>query len=233
MKLLLLHPLPLDGSIFSDGLRALTEESASPSLYDAGDDLVAWARSALDAVGDGPIVVVGNSIGGSCAIEVARLAPTKVKALVIIGTKPGHDPDPVLRDEALAVIERDGLRAAWERYWLPLFGPDVSSEVAECGWRSASAQGPESIASGVRAFHSRPDRSAFLASWPGPVAVVSGEHDLLFERNRCLARQLPNAAFHSVAGVGHYVPLEAPGALATITADVIARQRRSTDSTTR
>ncbi len=223
MKLLLLHPLPLDGSIFSDELRELTDESASPTLYDTGDDLVEWARAALDAVGDGPVVVVGNSIGGSCAIEVARLAPTKVKALVIIGTKPGHDPDPAFRDEALDVIGRDGLGAAWERYWLPLFGPDVRSEVVERAWRAASAQGPDSIASGVRAFHSRPDRSVFLATWPGPVVVVGGEHDIRPERNRLLASRLPNAMFRSVAGVGHYVPLEAPGALADITADVIAR----------
>ncbi len=225
MKLLLLHPLPLDGSIFSNELRALADQSVSPTLYDAGDDLVAWARRALDAVGDGPLVVVGNSIGGSCAIEVARLAPTKVKALVIIGSKPGHDPDPAFRDEALDVIECEGFRAAWEKYWLPLFGPDVQSDVVERGWRAASAQGGESIATGVRAFHSRPDRSAFLASWPGPVVVVSGEHDRRFERDRRLARRLPNATFHSIAGVGHYVPLEAPDLLATITSDVIARTR--------
>ena len=97
--------------------------------------MISWhgRETALDAVGNGPVVVVGNSIGGSCAIQVARLAPTKVKALVISGTKPGHDPDPALRDEALAIIERDGLRAAWEKYWLPLFGPNVQSEVSERG----------------------------------------------------------------------------------------------------
>ena len=90
VKLLLLHPLPLDGSIFSDDLRALGDECVAPTLYEAGDDLVDWERAALDAVGDGPVVVVGNSIGGSCAIEVARLAPTKVWALVLCGARVAH-----------------------------------------------------------------------------------------------------------------------------------------------
>jgi pimeloyl-ACP methyl ester carboxylesterase len=222
MKLLLLHPLPLGGSIFSDELRALSDECHAPTLYEAGDDIIAWARAALDSVGDGPVVVVGNSIGGSCAIEVARLAPTKVKALVLCGSKPGHRPEPAFRDEALQVIASDGLRAAWERYWLPLFGPMAPADVIERAWRVASKHGAEAGASGVRAFHGRPDRDAFLGSWPGPVLVVSGEHEILPERSRRLAGRLPNAEFRLVVGVGHYVPLEAPDALRTITAEALA-----------
>ncbi len=47
MKLLLLHPLPLDGSVFSDELSALGSECVAPTLYRAGDGIVAWARAAL------------------------------------------------------------------------------------------------------------------------------------------------------------------------------------------
>jgi pimeloyl-[acyl-carrier protein] methyl ester esterase len=222
MKLLVLHPLPLDGSIFSDGFRALGDACVAPTLYGAGDHISAWAEAALDSVGDGPIVVVGNSIGGSCAIEIAWLAPTKVKALVLCGTKPGVRPEPDLRDEALQVLASGGLAAAWERYWLPLFGPNASPDVIERGWLSALAQGEHSIAEGVRAFHGRPDREAFLASWRGPVSVVCGEHDIKPERSRRLASRLPNATFHCVDGIGHYAPLEAPDALTAITAEAIA-----------
>ncbi len=222
MYLLLLHPLPLDGSIFPDDIGALGEACMAPTLYSAGDQISAWAEAALDSVGDGPIVVVGNSIGGSCAIEVARLAPTKVKALVLCGTKPGVRPEPDLRDEALQTLASEGLLPAWERYWLPLFGPNVPADVIERGWLAASAQGEHAIADGVRAFHGRPDRDAFLASWPGLVSVVYGEYDIKPERGRHLASRLPNASFHCVGGVGHYVPLEAPGALTAITAEAIA-----------
>lgn len=226
MKLLLLHPLPLDGSIFSDDIRGLGEACAAPTLYNAGEDITSWAEVALDAVGDGPVVVVGNSIGGSCAIEVARIAPEKVKALVLCGSNPGHRPEPALRDEALQVLANDGLAVAWERYWRPLFGPNASNAVIERGRRAAAAQGEERIAAGVRAFHGRPVRDAFLSSWAGPVWVVSGGHDINPERSRRLASRLPNAGFHLVNQVGHYVPLEAPGALTAITAQAIAAGAR-------
>ncbi|MDY7104631.1 MAG: alpha/beta hydrolase [Actinomycetota bacterium] len=78
MKLVLLHPLPLDGSIWSSATRALADECVAPTLYDHGNDLEAWARGALDLAGGGPLTVVGCSVGGSCAIEMAHLAPDDV-----------------------------------------------------------------------------------------------------------------------------------------------------------
>lgn len=217
VKLLLLHPLPLDGSIFPDALRTLADECFAPTLYAHGDDVQSWARAALDLTGGGPLVVVGNSVGGSCAIELARLAPDEVEALVLCGTKPGHRPEPAYRDEALHLLEREGMRAAWERYWRPLFGPDAPADVVDRGWQVASRQGIAAIGSGVRAFHSRPDREAFLRSWAGPTWIVSGEHDIRPERARRLAESLPRAQFHLLPGSGHYIPLEHPDALVAIT----------------
>ena len=144
------------------------------------------------------------------------------RRLVLCGASAGHRPEPDLRDEALRLLERHGLRAAWERYWLPLFGPDASAEVLEQGWRIAASQGVESIAAGVRAFHARPDREEFLGTWAGPVVLVSGEHDIRPERSQRLADQLPNGTSRLVAGAGHYLPLEAPSALEAITADTMA-----------
>jgi pimeloyl-ACP methyl ester carboxylesterase len=222
VKLLLLHPLPLDGSIFSDDLRSLVDDCVAPTLYSEGADLTAWAATALDAVGDGPVVVVGNSIGGSCAIEVALLAPTKVKGLVLCGAKACHRPEPDVRVEALDLLDREGIDAAWERYWRPLFGPDASATVVERGQRIAQKIGAPAIAAGVSAFHGRADREDFLLAWGGPVMLVSGEHDIRPERSRRFAARLPHGSFRQAAGVGHYLPLEAPDALTAITADVLA-----------
>lgn len=223
VKLLLLHPLPLNGSIFSAGLRALVDESAAPTLYGVGDDLGDWAQAALDSIGDGPIVVVGNSIGGSCAIEVARLAPNKVKALVLVGVKPGHRPEPDLCDEALRLIGTCGLGAAWERYWEPLFGPSTPAETIERARQVVWSQDPKAISNGVRAFHGRSDRKSFLQSWAGPILIVSGQYDIHHDRDRLFAQGLANATFHLVAGAGHYVPIESPEALTMITAEALTR----------
>lgn len=221
MKLLLLHPLPLDGSIFSDDLRSLVDDCVAPRLYEQGPDLADWAVAALDAVGDGPVVVVGNSIGGSCAIEVALLAPTKVKALVLCGAKAGHRPEPAIRDEALDLLDRHGIEAAWQRYWLPLFGPDASADAVERGWRIAQEIGAQAIAAGVRAFHGRADRENAVLTLAPPMVFVNGEYDRP-ERSRRFAERLPQWSFRQVDGAGHYLPLEAPTALTALTANVLA-----------
>lgn len=222
VKLVLLHPLPLDGSVFGDSVRGLGDECFTPTLYGLGDDIESWARSVLDTVGGGPLVVVGNSIGGSCAIELARLAPTRVRALVLSGAKPDHRPQPDVRDQALRTLEVEGLRSAWDRYWLPLFGPLTAPEAIERARRVAEERGVASIANGVRVFHSRPDRAAFLASWPGRVFVVSGRHDLYPDRSRALAAVLPSASFHLIAHAGHYVPIERPDDFADVVATAVA-----------
>lgn len=145
----------------------------------------------------------------------------EVKGLVLCGTKPGHRPDPAFRDEALRVLSDDDLRTAWGRYWLPLFGPHTPPDVREQGWLTAARLGPNAIAAGVRAFHSRPDRGAFLRSWDGPVTVVSGEHDINPAASKQVAGGLPNGRFRLIPDVGHYIALEAPQALTTLVAELL------------
>ena len=125
MKLVLLHPLPLDGSIWPASVTSLGDECLAPDLYAFGDDIRDWARAELDLAGAGPLTLVGNSVGGSCAIEIAVLAPEKVQGIILCGAKAGHRPEPAFRDEALRALEEGGVEAAWDRYWRPLFGPEV------------------------------------------------------------------------------------------------------------
>lgn len=221
MKLVLLHPLPLDASIWPDQVKGLAEAVVAPTLYSLGGDIRAWARAVLDFTGDGPMTIVGNSVGGSCAIEMALLAPDKVRALVLSGTKAGHDPDPTSRDEALRLLTHEGVAAAWARYWEPLFGPSADDKVIRLAADVADAQGAAAIANGVRVFHSRPSRDYFLDSWHGPVWVVAGEHDIRPERARMTARRLKDGRFREVKGAGHYVPIEAPNEFSRIVAEAL------------
>lgn len=53
------------------------------------------------------------------------------------------------------------------------------------------------------------------------VWIVSGEHDIDPTRDRRLAGSLGNSTFELVPGAGHHLPLEAPDALASITARAV------------
>ena len=210
----LLHPLPLDGSVWSEETRTLVPDTLTPTLYDFGDSIESWAAGVLDAVASGPLVVVGNSIGGSCAIEVARLAPERVRLIVLVGAKAGHRPEPEFRDAAVRVLETYGMTGAWPRYWAPLFAPTADARLVERARNLAFAQPIDAIIRGVRVFHSRPDRADFVARLEVPVLIVSGQHDPLARNGAASAAGLRHGTVEVVAGAGHYVPLERPAHLA-------------------
>lgn len=222
VKVVLLHALPLDATMWHQVAEGLQYEVVAPDLYQLGPTLQDWAQGVLDLVGRGPLAVVGNSVGGSCAIEVARLAPGAVRHLILIGAKPGHRPDPAYRDAAVRLLETAGIEAAWSRYWAPLVGPTAPADVAESIRRIALAQSIEDLVRGVRVFHGRTDRSAFLSSWTGPVTVVSGEHDLAPAQSKELAASLKQGQFSLVSGSGHYAPIEAAPRVCKIVRDSIA-----------
>lgn len=194
----------------------------APTLYAAGGSLSAWAAAALAEAPAGPCVVVGNSVGGSCALEFTNLAPERVRALVLIGAKAGVRPDPAFREEAIRLIRDEGVDAAWDRYWEPLFATDADPAVVERAKSIAQRLPVEDLVNGVHAFHTRPDRAALLASLDIPVSIVRGEHDRIPKDPRMLASTLRLGEFVEVAGAGHFVPIERPSAVLSILRDVIS-----------
>lgn len=224
MRVLLLHPLPLDARAWDDVRGLLDHEVVAPTLYGLGTSIEEWATAIVSSLTDGsPFVVVGNSIGGSCAIEIARLAPERVRHLVLMGTKAGHRPEPAFRDEAVRVLRQEGVTDAWRIYWERLIGPLATAEMRSRVARLAHEQSVDDLVRGVLAFHGREDRSSFLSCWAGPVTMVSGEHDLAPQGSKETAQALTRGRFVQLPGVGHYGPMESPRA----TADLIQQAVRA------
>ena len=215
VKVVLLHPLPLDGRAWDDVTGRLDHEVVAPTLYELGASIEEWARRVLTSLkGSPPLVVVGNSVGGSCAIEIARLAPKQVRHLVLIGAKAGHQPEPAHRDEATRVLLEEGVSQAWRTYWEPLIGPNATQEERSRLALLAQEQHVDDLVRGVSVFHSRPDRVSFLRSWAGAVTIVAGEHDIAPHRAEQTAKELIQGRFVLLPDVGHFAPVEAPGAIA-------------------
>ena len=126
MKLVFLHALPLDSVMWNDTMNGLDAESVAPNLFHLGESIEEWASAVLDQVGADELIVVGCSVGGTCALEVALAAPEQVAGIVLVGAKAEVNPDPALREEAVGVLETQGMAAAWDKYWLPLFGDSTS-----------------------------------------------------------------------------------------------------------
>jgi pimeloyl-ACP methyl ester carboxylesterase len=230
MRLVLLHALPLDGRQWSGQMGILPGRTIAPTLYSFGNSLADWAAGALDAAGDGPLIVVGNSVGGSCALEMARQAPDRIESLILIGTKPGHRAEPDFRERFIAALEND--RPATLRTWVDqLLSPTAEEGIRRHVHALAEAQSLADLITGVRVFHGRPDSEDVASSWTKSLVVVHGEHDRTRVAFCGLGQTSPaetaaesrrrNRRRETVADCGHYVNLERPDAFDAILAGIV------------
>lgn len=172
---------------------------------------------AIAAECDGPVVLVGHSVGGLVAAAAALRAPGRVGALVLVET--------ALRPQ-LAPGEREGLLAAFERDWrgtlreayVP-FGRDsaqgaalfaeaatVDSTVLRDWIRLATA---EDLSRDIE--HLAVPLLVVLSarSWPDSEGWRDCGEALGYER-------VPRAVPARIQGTGHFVMLDRPGLLADL-----------------
>ncbi|MBL4907253.1 MAG: alpha/beta hydrolase [Sneathiella sp.] len=212
LGLLLLHALPLDGSMWAECMDLIPGSTFAPTLYGFGSSVEEWAEAAIQLVPNKKFIVVGCSVGASCALEVAVAAPDRIAALVLIGCKADHNPDPEFYFSALEWLGEQGTNLAWEKYWAPLFSKSTAKNILEKAKKNALSQDVQLLANGITAFHTRPSRGQYLADIKVPVAVVTGEEDVApgLEVSAMQCASVKNSTLHIIPKCGHYVPLEQP-----------------------
>jgi 3-oxoadipate enol-lactonase len=168
--------------------------------------------------------LVGVSMGGRAALEVALTRPELVEALVLVGAGfPGHDWSAEMNaaDEAeMAALTRGDLDAAVEvslRTWVDGpqrrpedVDPEVRAQVAEMQRRAYELQLPVwETAEEERLVDDLAERLSEVAA---PTLVVVGEEDLpdIHEIADRLEREIPNAQRASIADTAHVPSLERP-----------------------
>ena len=218
LAVLFLHALPFDSSMWQQQRDVLPCRSYAPTLYAQGDRLEDWAVYALDLVREERIIFVGCSIGGSCALEIAAIAPQRIEALVLIGTKADCTPDPAFLQSALKLMETEDLQAPWKTYWEPLFSAECPQDAKIAAWSAYARREISELKNGATAFHTRKSRSQILATFGGKIVCISGEDDMapgpdMMQQQAAVAQ---NGSYHVIPGCGHYVPLEAPDTLNAI-----------------
>jgi pimeloyl-ACP methyl ester carboxylesterase len=196
----------------------------APTLYRFGDRIESWASGALELARGARLIVVGCSVGGSCALEAAIAAPDRIAALVLIGTKAAHRRDPALEAAVLQSLREQGLAESWRAGWKPLLSKAASGEAVAESERIACRQSPREVARGVTAFHTRPSRERFLSEFAKPIVIVTGADDIAPATSAAQAEAARDGRLHVVPECGHYAPIEKPDILNAILRDVIAEQ---------
>lgn len=185
---------------------------------------VADLLALLDALGHARVEVLGYSMGGRVALQLAVAAPARVRGLILESASPGiadaaERAARATADEALAArIEQEGL--AWfVDHWasIPLFTSQAALPAeARAALRArrlrATATGYANSLRGMGA-----GRQTSL--WPAlphlalPTLIISGEHDAKYVAiGARMAAAMPAARHVVVPGAGHTVHLEQPRA---------------------
>jgi 3-oxoadipate enol-lactonase len=184
--------------------------------YTHAGDLVAL----LDHLDISEAVLAGLSFGGRVALQAALAAPDRVRGLTLLDAVLDGVPwDPESAralDEVARRVRVGGVRAGREA-WLahPLFAaarerPDLAAALTAmvAGYPGQHWLGQDPH---------RPTRPPIeaLEGIAGPTLVAVGERDVpgFREMSAVLARRIPGAAYHLVAGAGHMVNMEQPAAV--------------------
>ena len=212
--------------------RGAGDSDAPRGPYSVGD-LAADAAAVLEASGARPAFVLGHSMGGFTAIELALRSPAVVRGLLLVSTAASGDLERLGQTaEARAALERRSgppeeiARGNLAACLTPRFlveRPDEFSRLV--AGRLAHPPKGRGL-SGQRAAAVAFDATSRLGGIRVPAAVVHGDADRVvgIACGRALAASIPGASFHLLEGVGHMPFWEAPEALAAIARRLAARQ---------
>jgi 3-oxoadipate enol-lactonase len=185
--------------------------------YTHAGDLIAL----LDHLGIGDAVLAGLSFGGRVVLQAALAAPARARGLVLLDAVldgvPWDRPSADAMDELARQVQAGGIpagRAAWLAH--PLFAaarqrPDLAGQLA-----AMVAGYPGQHWLGQDPHRQVPPRPIeVLEDVTAPALVVAGAQDVpgFREMSAVLARRIPGAEYHVVAGAGHMVNMEQPAAV--------------------
>ena len=193
MKVLLLHGWPVSERVWVSQVSALRGagfEPIAPHLYGRGASIDDWAAQLLREI-DGPVVTVGASMGGYCALAMARRAPERIPGMVLVGSRADADSFERRRFRQQMITD---LRAG-DR-------PD----------RAEDDSNLEHLAVAQEAMRDRLDLSGVAASFGGPLLVCVGEHDELVTvpEAQQLAESALDGRLEVFPGAGHFAALDQP-----------------------
>lgn len=207
---------------------------------ETGYDFATLASDVLelaDELGWETFILVGHSMGGMVAQEVALVAGERVIALVLVDTAAGA----IAVDRAPAMAAVEVVRAAGTERLATLMaaagaGP-LDSEASrrlsenEPGWvergdANLRNAGDAMYAAMLTAMLDRPDRRSDLARLAMPTLVMVGDQDEPFRRpSEELVSAIPDARLVVVPESGHTPMQEAPHAWADALAAFLAELR--------
>lgn len=223
--LLLVPGLMCDHAVWAPVLPLLSQDRVCIVVdHGQADSLPAMAQQIL-ATAPPVFAVAGHSMGARVALEVARLAPERVRGLALLSTgytarpagQAGED-EATKRQALLNLAREQGLRAM-ARVWLQgMLPPDrlTDPDLVEACLAMFDRKTVGIFAAQIRALLSRPDASEVLRGVGVPTLVLCGRLDSWAPpvQHQAMQALVDGAVLDVLDNAGHMVPMERPQAVA-------------------
>lgn len=182
------------------------------------------AQDVLEHI-EGPFIVAGLSLGGIVALQVAAIAPERVKKLILFNTNPFPPTENQFKSWAdnRNFIETQGFEKFVTERWTPTLVP-TNSSLFSTVQDMALEVGKQVYLQQLDAVQTRQDQTTILSSIPCNTLVVVGEEDQVcpVAMSRYLSEKIANAKLVILPETGHLSTLEQPKKIANIVKDWLA-----------
>ncbi len=218
--LLLLPGLLCDDTVWRDQRASLTEFECVVPCYGLADSIGEMARIALSATVASPLAVVGHSMGGRVALELARVAPERVARIALLdtGVAPlaageGGAKEIAGRRALLGTARAAGMRAMGREWARGMVHPDhLDTPLFEDILAMIERRTERQFAAQVEALIHRPDARGVLAGLRVPTLIACGRQDAWspFARHEEMHRLCPASRLAAIEHSGHMSTMEQP-----------------------
>lgn len=219
------HGFPLAASIFEQQLAIRGVRHVMPDLPGFGqsrpdgggaltiDDYARMMLDLLDHRGIDRAVFAGLSMGGYVCLAVARMAPERLRGLILIDTRETADTEEARkgRFDSIAKVEQHGVAAVADAMLPKMVTSEALKPAVRAIMMSAS---PEFVKAALRAIAKRPDSSSLLPGISVPTTVIVGEEDTITPPSDAerMAAAIPGARLVRIANAAHLSNYEQPEA---------------------
>lgn len=228
---LFLHGYPFDKSMWSEqlpataaaGFRAIAPdlrglgETKSSSEVATMDDMARDAGALLDQLGVEKAVICGLSMGGYVAFEFMHLFPTRVRGLVLAGTRAPADneQEKAGREQQVQTMLRAGMVPISIATLPKLLAQRTLSEKPDVVKRvraRITQSDPKGAAAAQRGMAARRDYSADLPNIDVPTLIIVGREDSIrpVADAEFMHRGIRNSQLEIIDDAAHMTNLEQP-----------------------
>jgi pimeloyl-ACP methyl ester carboxylesterase len=177
-----------------------------PDALNSIKGLAQLYASLLNELGVNNVTVIGNSVGGWIAAELAALASPRIGSVILVGATGADIPGHPIPDTSKLTLEQI-MSLSYDNPGPFALNPaamtDDQRAVMASNRAALQAYAPQSTDSTL---------AGRLAKVAVPVLVISGESDRIVnpDYGRAYAALIPGAKFEVLAGTGHLPQIETP-----------------------